>query len=74
MHRRNFFIAGGSLMVLSACAANGVDLGQGPSPASLAEDARIARAVLPVQTSNTNDTRGDRRDRRQAASRVPNQG
>lgn len=50
MHRRNFFIAGGSLMVLSACAANGVSLGEGPSPASLAEDARIARAVLPVQT------------------------
>ncbi|HZW16109.1 MAG TPA: M3 family metallopeptidase [Brevundimonas sp.] len=50
MHRRNFFIAGGSLMVLSACAANGVDLGEGPSPASLAEDARIARAVLPAQT------------------------
>ena len=50
MHRRNFFIAGGSLMVLSACAANGVDLGEGPSASGLAEDARIARAVLPAQT------------------------
>ncbi|CAN7316898.1 M3 family metallopeptidase [Brevundimonas sp. LjRoot202] len=50
MHRRNFFIAGGSLMVLSACAANGVDLGEAPSASSLAEDARIARAVLPAQT------------------------
>ncbi|MBI2261142.1 MAG: M3 family metallopeptidase [Caulobacterales bacterium] len=50
MHRRNFFIAGGSLMVLSACAANGVDLGEAPSASSLAEDARIARAVLPSQT------------------------
>ena len=49
MHRRQFFIAGGSLLALSACASNGMDMG-GVSPASLAEDARIARAVLPVQT------------------------
>ena len=49
MHRRHFFIAGGSLMALSACASNGMGVG-GASPASLAEDARIGRAVLPVQT------------------------
>ena len=51
MHRRHFFIAGGSLMALSACASAGMDMGVGgSSAASLAEDARIARAVLPVQT------------------------
>jgi len=49
MHRRQLLIAGGSLFALSACASNGMDMG-GASPASLAEDARIARAVLPVQT------------------------
>jgi peptidyl-dipeptidase Dcp len=50
MHRRQLLIAGGSLFALSACAANGMDLGDGPSASSLAEDARVARAVLPVQT------------------------
>jgi peptidyl-dipeptidase Dcp len=50
MHRRQFFIAGGSLMVLSACATNGAIAAGGASAASLEEDARIARAVLPVQT------------------------
>lgn len=49
MHRRQLLIAGGSLFALSACASNGMDMGGG-SPASLAEDARIGRAVLPVQT------------------------
>ena len=42
------------MFALSACAANGTDLGAGagaaPSASSLAEDARVARAVLPVQT------------------------
>ncbi len=40
-------------MALSGCAANGMDMGAGgtgQTPASLAEDARIGRAVLPVQT------------------------
>ena len=49
MHRRQLLIAGGSLFALSACASNGMEMGGG-SPASLAEDARIGRAVLPVQT------------------------
>jgi peptidyl-dipeptidase Dcp len=50
MHRRQLLIAGGSLFALSACASNGMDMGGGASPSSLAEDARIGRAVLPVQT------------------------
>lgn len=40
-------------MALSGCASTGMGMGMGgdqPSTASLAEDARIARAVLPVQT------------------------
>lgn len=49
MHRRQLLIAGGSLFALSACASNGMEMG-GASPASLAEDARIGRAVLPAQT------------------------
>ncbi|HYD28385.1 M3 family metallopeptidase [Brevundimonas sp.] len=49
MHRRQLLIAGGGLFALSACASNGIDLG-GASPAGLAEDARIGRAVLPAQT------------------------
>ncbi|GAA0870179.1 M3 family metallopeptidase [Brevundimonas basaltis] len=49
MHRRQLLIAGGSLFALSACATDGMDMG-GASPAGLAEDARIARAVLPTQT------------------------
>jgi peptidyl-dipeptidase Dcp len=52
MHRRQLLIAGGSLMALAACATNGMTGGsQGaPSAATLEEDARIARAVLPTQT------------------------
>ncbi|WP_092307125.1 M3 family metallopeptidase [Brevundimonas viscosa] len=53
MHRRHLLIAGGSFMALSGCAANGMDMGMGgtgQTPASLAEDARIGRAVLPAQT------------------------
>jgi len=38
-------------MALSACASTGADMGSGaPAPTGLAEDARIARAVLPAQT------------------------
>lgn len=48
MHRRHLLIAGGSLFALSACATTGE--GGGSSAGALAEDARIARAVLPVQT------------------------
>ena len=52
MHRRQFFIAGGSFMALTACASPGMNMGGGDglTTASLAEDARIARAVLPAQT------------------------
>ncbi|MCS6626386.1 M3 family metallopeptidase [Roseibacterium beibuensis] len=50
MHRRQLLVAGGSLFALSACASNGMEMGGGASPASLAEDARIGRAVLPAQT------------------------
>ena len=52
MHRRQLLIAGGSLLALSACAANGMSMSgaDAPSAASLAEEARIARAVLPTQT------------------------
>lgn len=51
MHRRHLLIAGGSLLALSACAtAGGSAVSGAPSPARLAEDARIARAILPVQS------------------------
>ncbi|VXC05564.1 M3 family metallopeptidase [Brevundimonas sp. G8] len=53
MHRRQLLIAGGSLMALSACASTGAASGgsaAAPSAASLAEEARIARAVMPTQT------------------------
>jgi peptidyl-dipeptidase Dcp len=51
MDRRQLLIAGGSMMVLSAGASKALALNGGAvSQASLAEDARIARAVLPVQT------------------------
>jgi peptidyl-dipeptidase Dcp len=52
MHRRQLLIAGGSLLALSACASNGMSMTgtDAPSAASLAEEARIARAVLPAQT------------------------
>ncbi|EDX81363.1 MULTISPECIES: M3 family metallopeptidase [Brevundimonas] len=53
MHRRQLLIAGGSLMALSACASTG----SGATPATgaptamdLAEEGRIARAVLPAAT------------------------
>ena len=48
MHRRQLLIAGGSLMALSACASTGATSGgsaAAPSAASVAEEARIARAV-----------------------------
>jgi len=52
MHRRQLLIAGGSLMALSACAATGGAAtgsagGAVPSAASVADEARIARAVFP---------------------------
>ena len=53
MHRRQLLIAGGSLMALSACASTGATSGgsaAAPSAASVAEEARIARAGLPRQT------------------------
>ena len=52
MHRRQLLIAGGSLLALSACASNGMSMNgaEAPSTASLAEEARIARAILPTQT------------------------
>ena len=48
MHRRQLLIAGGSLMALSACGTTGGAGGGGVSPVSVAEEARIARAVLPT--------------------------
>jgi peptidyl-dipeptidase Dcp len=55
MHRRQLLIAGGSLMALTACATPGqMTGGSGPTgapdAATLAEEARIGRAVLPTQT------------------------
>ncbi|KAK0352367.1 M3 family metallopeptidase [Brevundimonas aurantiaca] len=50
MHRRQLLIAGGSLMALSACGTTGGAGGGGVSPVSVAEEARIARAVLPSAT------------------------
>ncbi|CAN5133241.1 M3 family metallopeptidase [soil metagenome] len=50
MHRRQLLIAGGSLMALSACATSGVATTSASSTTSVAEEARIARAVLPVVT------------------------
>lgn len=50
MHRRQLLIAGGSLMALTACGTTGQMTGGAPSAATLAEDARVARVVLPTQT------------------------
>jgi peptidyl-dipeptidase Dcp len=50
MHRRQLLVAGGSLLALSACASNGMSMGGGTPAATLAADAAVARAVLPVQT------------------------
>lgn len=54
MHRRHFFIAGGSLLTLSACASAGVGGaggagGAGSLGSGLEADAAEARAVLPHQ-------------------------
>ena len=50
MQRRQFVLAGGSLLALSACASNGMSAGGAPSPESLAVEAAAARAVLPAAT------------------------
>ena len=57
MHRRQLLIAGGSLMALSACASAGGTADSmsgeyvtGSNPATVAEEARIARAVQPTFT------------------------
>ncbi len=51
MHRRQLLIAGGSLMALSACAATGMSGVTAPvDAAAVADEAMIARAVLPAQT------------------------
>jgi len=54
MHRRNVLIGGGSLIALAGCAsAGGMGGGSAPSgatPAQLAADAAVARAVLPKQS------------------------
>ncbi|MFA4893650.1 M3 family metallopeptidase [Brevundimonas sp.] len=50
MHRRHLLIAGGSMLALSACASNGTPMGGAAPTSTLAADAAVARAVLPVQT------------------------
>ncbi len=52
MHRRQVLIGGASLMALAGCASAGAGAAGfvAPDPASVAEEARIARAVLPTQT------------------------
>ena len=53
MHRRQLLIAGGSLMALSACATGAATSGSttsGSTSIALADEARIGRAVLPVQS------------------------
>ncbi|MGQ3113796.1 MAG: M3 family metallopeptidase, partial [Brevundimonas sp.] len=56
MHRRQLLIAGGSLMALTACSTTGATGAPGlpgaasTGPISLAEEARLALAVLPAQT------------------------
>lgn len=51
MHRRQLLIAGGSLMALSACASGGVAGMPAPMSAdTVADEARIARAVFPAVT------------------------
>ncbi|KAK0340562.1 hypothetical protein LTR94_030011, partial [Friedmanniomyces endolithicus] len=47
MHRRQLLIAGGSLMALSACASTGATDVSGAAGVDMAEEARLARAVLP---------------------------
>lgn len=52
MQRRQLLIGGASLMALAGCASAGAGSAGfvAPDPAAVAEEARIARAVLPAQT------------------------
>jgi len=48
MHRRHLLIGGASLFALSGCAATGADLGGATNAVTTANEAAIARAVLPT--------------------------
>ncbi|MEG2728930.1 hypothetical protein [Brevundimonas sp.] len=48
MHRRHLLIGGASLFALSGCAATGADLGGVMNTVTTANEAAIARAVLPA--------------------------
>ncbi|WP_406852627.1 M3 family metallopeptidase [Brevundimonas sp. BH3] len=48
MHRRHLLIGGASLFALSGCAATGADLGGAMNTVTTANEAAIARAVLPT--------------------------
>ncbi|WP_312814980.1 M3 family metallopeptidase [Brevundimonas sp.] len=48
MHRRHLLIGGASLFALSGCAATGADLGGAMNAVTTANEAAIARAVLPT--------------------------
>ena len=50
MHRRELLIGGASLFALSGCASARGFIGGGAASTTLAEDAAVARAVLPKQT------------------------
>jgi peptidyl-dipeptidase Dcp len=50
MHRRQVLIGGASLMALTGCATAGAGDIVAANPAAAADEARIARAVLPTQT------------------------
>ena len=51
MHRRQLLIGGASLMALAGCASAGAGFAgfTAPDPAAVAEEARLARAVLPAR-------------------------
>jgi peptidyl-dipeptidase Dcp len=50
MHRRQVLFAGASLLAVTGCASTGGAGGGATPPATLAADAAVGRAVLPVQT------------------------